>query len=87
MKNVKPTQLKTAICLTSDEYENVLQEIFGQKIVVHADLDGIWYEASSDDCDVDNNLLEKLKEYFDVNDVTSVHADDCEYVGIWIIYR
>ena len=29
---------------------------------------------------------EKLGEYFDVQ-ITSIHIDDCDYVGVWIVYK
>ena len=95
MKNVSERQLKTAIFLTVDEYETILKEIFSIKVIVHADLDGIWYETDErensnvEDPDyVDNELLNELAKYFDVKEVTSVHADDCICeTGIWIIYK
>lgn len=31
-------------------------------------------------------ITDTLSKYFDVT-VTSVHADDCEHLGIWICYK
>lgn len=90
MRNVKEHQLKKAIVLSVEEYEEVLHEIFGVRIIVHADLDGIWYEFENDNEyneDIDTALVENLAIYFDVNEITSIHCDDCDYCGIWIIYQ
>ena len=32
------------------------------------------------------DITETLSKYFDVT-VTSVHADDSEYLGVWICYK
>lgn len=89
MKNVKACQLKKCIFLTVEEYEEVLSQIFETRVTVHADLDGIWYDADKNDTDVncDDNLHVLLADHFCVSEVTSVHADDCDYVGIWICYK
>ena len=95
MKNVRPNQIKTAIFLTVAEYENILKEIFGFNVIVHTDLDGLWYETGeilteeveiTDE--VGSDLFCKLATYFDIKEITSLHADDCiDEVGIWIIYK
>ena len=88
MKNVRETQLKTAIFLELEEYEEILSTVYERTVRVHPDLDGIWYEAIPEEPHEDfNDIHEKLSKYFDV-EVNSIHADDCEYqVGIWIIYK
>jgi hypothetical protein len=33
-------------------------------------------------------FYKKLAEYFDVNEITSIHTDDCESpIGVWICYK
>ena len=86
MKNVKEKQLKNCIVVSVAEMENILEKIYGEKITVHVSLDGLWYEAENIDVD-DESLLLDLANYFDVKQVTSVHCDDCDYVGIWICYN
>ena len=85
MKNVRTEQLRTVIVMACDEYEQVLSEIFNKKVIVHTDLDGIWYEVDADD-DFEN-LNAHLANYFGVAEVSTVHADDCDYAGIWITYK
>lgn len=92
MKNVNKYQKKTCIFLTLEEYEEVLTHIFGTTIVVHTDLDGIWYETCPSRADMiddnfENSINNHLAKHYDVKEVTSVHADDCEKVGIWIAYK
>lgn len=95
MKNVRPNQLKKVIFLTQEEYEEVLSEIYGTEIIVHPDLDGIWYEYSDEaylneedgGVTIEGGLHERLAEYFDVEEVISIHCDDCDYVGIWIAIK
>lgn len=85
MQNVRESQLKKCIFLTKDEFQEILETIYEAPVVVHPDLDGIWYESSVEIDDA--NLLVKLKEYYDVKEVTSIHCDDCDYVGIWVCYK
>lgn len=89
MKNVADYQLKKCIFLTAEEFENVLKEVYpDNEVNVNYDMDGITVDIddeSSDPSD-DLELLEKLANYYDVADVTSVHMDDCDYIGVWIAY-
>lgn len=92
MKNVNKRQQKTCIFLSLEEYEKVLANIFGVTVIVHTDLDGIWYETAPSRADMiaddfENDINKHLAEYYDVKEVTSVHADDCDEVGIWIAYK
>ena len=48
MKNVRDSQLKKAIFLEKEQYEEALLEIFGIDVSVHPDLDGIWYEYNEE---------------------------------------
>ena len=88
MKNVRETQLKKCIFMTTDEFKEVFVEIFGQydedtnEIDVEFNtLDGIYFCAISN-----QDVYAKLSEYFDVT-VTSIHLDDCEHLGVWICYK
>ncbi|MBQ7818527.1 MAG: hypothetical protein IJ341_02400 [Bacteroidales bacterium] len=88
MKNINPNQLKTCIYLSSEELEEILSEIYEQKISVHIALDGPWYESENADLDIDNNdVINELSDYFDVEGI-SIHSDDgFEHPGIWIVYK
>ena len=87
MKNVRENQLKTCIFLTTEELEEIMGKIFDTKVIIHCSLEGAWYETPLKDLDIDDDTLcAELSEYFDVN-VTSMHIDDCEYVGVWVCYK
>lgn len=86
MKNVRPEQLKTVIFMDCSEYEDVLFGIFGD-IRVHYDTDGLWYDQNNGENDIDDEMIcDVLADYFGVKQITSIHADDCYYTGIWITY-
>lgn len=90
MRNVNNYMLKKCIFLTSDEYECILKKLFGDTIRVEFSMDGIWVGYDGEDfldvCE-EPDIYTKLAAYFDVTEVTSVHMDDCEYVGVWICYK
>lgn len=84
MQNVRPENLKTAIFTTLDEFRNLVYELCGENSDVDYDYDGISFG------DEDGNsepVIEKLCEHYGVKEITSIHADDCDMVGIWIIYK
>ena len=82
--------LKTCIFMETEQYTNILEEIFGPKIRVDFSMDGIWvgydydeYNETTEEPDVEA----KLAEYFGVSEVTSIHVDDCDEIGVWICYK
>lgn len=85
MKNITPYMLKTCIYLDSERFDEILNEVFGPDIRAEYSLDGIsvFYETAEEEPDV----KEKLAEYFGVSEITSIHIDDCEYIGVWICYK
>jgi len=87
MKNVRPEILKTCICLDVYEFKSTLYNLFNKHINIDFSYDGlnVCY-ASDEDRDIMATVLEKLAEHFDVAQITSIHIDDCEEVGIWIVY-
>ena len=83
MKNVRQTQLKKAIFCTLDEFRDIVYDICGDNADVDFDYDGLSFN------DGDGNyqgVIDALEKYFDVT-ITSIHADDCDYVGVWIVYK
>ena len=88
MRNIKENKLKKCIFLTINELQDILSKVYNQKIIVHAELDGCWFEPTSSDIDIcDDDIKTKLSEYFDTN-VTSIHIDDCECdIGVWVVYK
>ena len=85
MKNVRESQLKKCIFLTEEEMNNILKEIYDFPVKVHFSMDGLWYD-SEEDID-DETVKQDLRDYFGVQEVTSIHIDDCDYVGIWVCYK
>lgn len=79
MKNVRETQLKKCIFKEYDEFKRDIVMALGKDTTVECD-----YEGISIDCD--ENVLDVLSKYYDV-EVTSIHIDDCDIIGVWIVYR
>lgn len=86
MKNVRTNQLKKCIFTDVEELQAILSAIYEEDIDVNISLDGLWYESKSDLDIGDSDVCQALSEYYDVN-VTSIHIDDCDYVGVWIVYK
>lgn len=85
MQNVTPSMLKTSIFMTSDDFTRLVTHLFPSVQVDYA-LDGISYEYEEDSLDT-NILHAKLAGYFDVKEITSIHSDDCDCIGVWITYK
>lgn len=88
MKHVYTHNLKSCIFITTDTFNEVLNKIYNNSISVTYDYEGITVENNkTSDTISTSDLLEKLAEYYDVTEVTSIHIDDCEYTGVWICYK
>lgn len=72
-----------------DEYKKLILELTDDLVSVEYE-DGLYYDdtdkANETDTHYNENITDLLSEYFNVN-VTSVHADGCEYLGVWICYK
>lgn len=91
MKNVENYSLKKCIFMSLEDFEDLVKEITNQKASVQYEYDGIFIETNHDYVDLDeeiyeSDVLQLLSEYFDV-EVTSFHADDCDYLCVWIVYK
>ena len=90
MKNVENYQLKKCIFMELDDYKELINKITDGLKSVEYEYDGIYYEdtekAEETETYWNEDITETLSKYFDVT-VTSVHADDCEYLGVWICYK
>ena len=87
MKNANDYQLKKCIFLTPDEFEDVLHIIYpDSEIDVAYSMDGLTVDVD-EDCPDDEDFHKKLADYYDVAQVTSLHIDDCDCVGVWIVYK
>lgn len=86
MKNVRESQLKTCIFMTEEEFTELGKALFGEGFEADIDYEGIACQVD-EDCIEDEVLFKALAEHFGVKTVTSVHVDDCEYIGVWICYK
>ena len=90
MKNVKNVLKKSCLYTNLETFESIVREAlqdWDNSVNVECAMDGISI-YSDDDNWSDEEICEKLTEYFGVEKVTSFHADDCNYpVGIWIVYK
>ena len=85
LKNIQNFEKKNALLTTTCRFDKVLSEISNGEIRASYCLDGIWYESDTI-ADADAFVRDKLSEYLGVN-VTSIHLDDCDLIGVWIIYK
>lgn len=90
MRNVDEKMLKKCVFMPFEQYQKlVLNLTDGLKCVEH-EIDGIFYEdtdkAENSDTYWNEDITETLSKYFDTT-VTSVHTDDCDYLGVWICYK
>lgn len=85
MKNVTQSMLKTSIFMLSDDFTKLVTDLF-PGVQINYDLDGINYEYEEDSFDT-NTLPTKLAEYFDVKEITSIHSDNYDCIGVWITYK
>ena len=83
MKNVNDEyRLKRCIFLRDWEFVDIMREL---GIRAETGFEGIIYTKNDDDID-DGEVYEALSKYFDV-EVTSAHCDDCDYMGVWVVYH
>lgn len=84
MKNVLPCQLKKAIVLADTQFERLLYQLFGVgNVSVYIDAEGLFYSVEGMDF---HEVNAQLAKHFGVKKITSIHADDCDNIGIWICY-
>lgn len=85
MKNVKEYQLKKCIFKEYDEFKRDVAEILGDDVKISCDYEGIYFECNEEPLYTEE-VLAGMSKYYDV-EVTSIHIDDCEVIGVWICYR
>ena len=87
MKNVRTNQLKKCIFVDAEEFTAIVQAIFDdiEGIKVDYTFEGLDIYGDEECVDADE-LYKRLGEYFDV-EITSIHTDDCDYIGVWVVYK
>ena len=88
-KGYKLTQQK-AICMEFGEFKQMVEDLTNGLKTVEYEFDGMFYSDTKKAFDSDEfwnqDVNETVGEYFGIN-VSSVHADDAEYVCDWIVYK
>ena len=86
MKNVCENQLKKCIYIDDiEEFERVVKLATDTDVIVEATMEGIDFYFR-DPLKADNvDVLAALSRYYGVQ-ITSIHMDDAEYTGIWLVY-
>ena len=87
MLHARVSQIKNCIYLNEDEFISVLEEIYPDyKIDVRCSNDGLLIDVNGD-CPDTADLHERLRKYYNVYEIESIHIDDAEAIGIWIVYH
>ena len=85
MKNVRKEQLKKCVFKELEEFKCDVLVALGNDVEVTCDYDGIYFERNNDALCTEE-ILVGISKYYDV-DVTSIHVDDCDITGVWIVYK
>ncbi len=85
MKNAKQSQLKKCIYKEYEEFKQDVLIALGNDVEIYRDCDGIYFECNEVPL-YTVEVLAGISKYYDV-EVTSIHIDDCELLGVWICYK
>lgn len=86
MKNVREEQLKTCIYLETVEFDSIITEAFGDDVDIEYSKDGICI-SNDEDCIEFEDIAKAVETYFDIKKVTSIHMDDSDFIGVWVVYK
>ena len=85
MKNVKSSRIKTCITLTNREFEKVVKQIWGDAYIPEYTGDRVQIVSIRRDVPK-GEMMERLKEYFEVDIVTAVFFRSDTSRCVWIAY-
>ena len=77
-------RIKYGVCLSREEFEPIVLEKVPDAEFVYA-LEGLSVDTRSTSLN-DKQLTDIFSEFFGYP-VSSIHIDDCEDVGIWVIFK
>ena len=77
---------KKCIFFTLDEFRFLVQSLYEQDVYVDASLDGLTVGLTEDDLPAED-LHERLEKRLNLHEVTSLHIDDCDECGVWVVYK
>lgn len=84
MKNVSADRLKKCIFADLPIFEQDVKKAIADDVKIFCDYEGISFKQGNSYLDI-NWVQEKLSKYYGV-DVTSIHIDDYDEVGVWVVY-
>lgn len=88
MKNMDKNSIRTSIVTDLDGYEHILSDAFGRPVSVELVYDGLEITDMVKSREVETDEIMKVLEgYFGVKEITSIHIDDEENVGVWITFK
>ena len=89
MKNlVVGVSTKTCLFMEGWLFEELLKNITDYPISCLFEMDGVTFTRDdSGDCVSEETVCDLLAEHFGLEEVTSVHLDNCLQLGVWIVYR
>lgn len=79
-------QEKKCIFLELNEFRALVNSLYEEDVYVDADLEGITVGLTEDDLPAED-LHERLAHYFYVDGITSIHIDDYEPCGVWLVCK
>ena len=89
MKNVRENQLKKCIFMELDEFKDLINKVTDGLKEVDYEF-GLFYmctdKAETINTYWNEDIEVTLSRHFDVT-ITSIHADDWDDTGVWIVYK
>lgn len=70
---------------TLQEFEEFIEYISDGKVTVSADLEGLTFMEGDDICDL-GEIHEMIGNFLEL-EVTSIHIDDADVTGVWVVYK
>ena len=75
---------RNCLYFSAKEFAELMEKWFNAN--VDFSLDGIWIGTDADEVPMEE-IYEKIEEAFDVVKVTSIHMDDSDDIGVWVVYE
>ena len=89
MKNIRENQLKTCMFMYLEEFKDLIHKVTDGLKAVDYEF-GLFYlcteKADETGTYWNEDIKVTLSKYFDIT-VTSIHADDWDDTGVWIVYE
>lgn len=77
---------KKCILLTADEFRDVVKSLYDEEVYIDFSADGLYVGLTEDELPAED-LHERLAQYFYVDGISSIHIDDYEPCGVWLVCK